>query len=1057
MKVSKSFFRQSLRLSLGLALVIVLSAAAALAQQARGTLRGVINDELGGTVVGAVVTLIDSAGVEKTATTNGEGVYTFAGLAPGKYLVHATAPGFGVTDDTEVEITAGQRQSVDLTVKVTLEEQKVTIAAETPLSTDATGNANQTLITGKDLDALPDDPDELAAALQALAGPSVGPNGGQIFVDGFSGGRLPPKESIREIRINQNPFAAENDQPSGRIDILTRPGTDKVRGSASFSFQDESFNSRNPFANSSPKRSPYQVRQYGGNLGGPLIKKKASYFIDFERREIDDSELVKATVLDANLNPFALGFGVVVPKRTLTFSPRIDYQLNANNTLIVRYSFNRSSTANDGVGGFSLPERAYTSSSTQQNIQITETAVLNASMIDETRFQFTRQRNESLGDISRPTTNVSSAFTSGGSQVGEVRNTSQRWELTNFLAYQRGTHSFKFGGRLRGVKITDSNPNNFGGSFAFTGGLVPTFNGCGAPNTSQPVFVDSLERYRRTLVLMRDCPALTPVEIRARGGGASQFNISSGNPVATVSQTDVGLYAQDDWRVKPNLTFSFGLRYENQTNIKSRFNFAPRLAVAWSPGAANSAKPPKMVIRAGGGIFYNRFNENQTLQANRFNGVTQQQFFVSEVPLYNANGQFVAPTATPLDSFPLVPSLASLTGINRQITWRVAPDLEAPIGYMGGTQVERQLPYRFTMFAGLFLMRFQHTLRARDINAPVPGTGTRPFGNVGEIYQYESSGRLNINQLFIGFNNRFSRAITFFSSYVLSKTSSDTDGPGSFPANSYDLTGEFGRASFDVRHRFTFAGTINLPWWQLSLNPFIVATSGRPFNIITGQDTNGDRLFTERPSFAPSGVDCNNPAANIVCTRFGNFNTRPAAGETLIPRNYGESPGFISVNMRVSKTWNFGTIHSSSAANRAAAGEGGAQAGQRSGGRAQGGGGGGRGGGGAGIGIPGGGGGGARGGGGGGGALASIGGAPGGGASAEAKRYSMQFSLNFQNLFNKVNLGSPVGNLSSPFFGQSLGLNGGFGGFGPGGGGGGGGGGSGTGNRKVTAQVRFNF
>src|SRR6185437_7309042 len=159
------------------------------------------------------------------------------------------------------------------------------VNADTPVSTDTNNNANQQVLSGKDLDALPDDPDELAAALQALAGPSAGPNGGQIFIDGFSGGNMPPKESIREIRIQQNPFAAENDQPSGRIDILTRPGTDKLRGSLNANFQDESLNSRNPFAISSSKRSPFQLRQYGGNLGGPLVKKKASYFIDFERRE----------------------------------------------------------------------------------------------------------------------------------------------------------------------------------------------------------------------------------------------------------------------------------------------------------------------------------------------------------------------------------------------------------------------------------------------------------------------------------------------------------------------------------------------------------------------------------------------------------------------------------------------------------------------------------------------------------------------------------------------------------------------------------------------------
>lgn len=1083
MNVSRNLFRQIP----GLALIVVFSALVALGQQNRGTVRGVITDELGATIVGATVTLTDASGVEKSATTNGEGAYVFNGLVPGKYFVSVSAPGFAVSEDTEVDVTAGGRQAVDLTLKVTIEEQKVTIAAETPLSTEATNNANQTLITGKDLDALPDDPDELAAALQALAGPSMGPNGGQIFVDGFSGGRLPPKESIREIRINQNPFAAENDQPSGRIDILTRPGTDKTRGSAFMNFQDESLNSRNPFATSSPKRSPFQVRQFGGNLGGPLVQKKASYFIDVERRVIDDNELVKATVLDANLNPVDLGFSALVPRQNITFSPRIDYQINASNTLIARYSYTHSSIENNGVGGFSLPERGYNSSSTQQNIQLTETAVLNASMINETKFQFTRQRSENLASNIPYALNVSSSFISGGSQIGHTTNTNQRWELQNFLAWSKGMHSFKFGGRVRGVKITDISPNNFGGTYTFTGALVPTLDGNNQPITNQPIFVDSLERYRRTL-LGQDL-GLTELQIRAMGGNPSQFSVATGDPQASVSQTDYGVYAQDDWRLRPNFTLSFGLRYEGQTNIGSSLNFAPRFFFAWSPGAANSAKPPKMVIRGGGGVFYNRFSESSTLQANRFNGVNQQQFSFREAPLYQCrqgapatpdlacainapDGQtvvghleYVNPTqTTALDSFPLLPPISSLNP-TQQITWRVADDLQAPVVYMVGTQVERQLPKRFTMFAGVFLLRIQHVVRARDINAPLPGSittanpgGVRPSGNVGEIYQYESSGRFNQNQLFIGFNNRFSRALTFFSSYSLSKTTNDTDGQGGslFPANSYDLTGEFGRAAFDVRHRFTFAGTLNLPWWQVSLNPFIVASSGAPFNITTGQDTNGDRLFTERPSFAPAGVNCNVPIANIVCTPYGNFNLQPAPGEALIPRNFGEAPGFVSVNMRVSKTWNFGKIASSSAANQS--GREGQVAGQRGGGgsRGQGGtpripsGGGG---------IPGGGPGGPGGGGRGGGGLAGIGGPPSGGG-AEAKRYSMQFSLNFQNLFNHVNLAPPVGNLSSPSFGQSLALNGGFGGFGGqggGGGGGGAGGGSGAGNRRVTAQVRFNF
>jgi Carboxypeptidase regulatory-like domain len=325
-------------------------------QQTRGAVRGLITDELGAAIVGANVILTDATGVQKKTTTNGEGVYNFAGLAFGKYTLQAAAPGFAPSDSKEVEIASG-RQTVDITLKVTIEE-KVTVA-DTAVSTEAANNANQTVIAGKDLDALPDDPDELAAALQALAGPSVGPNGGQIFIDGFTGGNLPSKDSIREIRINQNPFAAENDQPSARVDILTRPGTDKFRGGASLNFNDESLNSRNPFAVSSSKRTPFQIRQYDMNLSGPIVAKKASFFFNFGRIETDDNELVRATVLDSDFNIVDVGQSFVVPRRNLFFSPRFDYAINNNHTLVVRYNYNRFNANNQGIGGFTLPERGF--------------------------------------------------------------------------------------------------------------------------------------------------------------------------------------------------------------------------------------------------------------------------------------------------------------------------------------------------------------------------------------------------------------------------------------------------------------------------------------------------------------------------------------------------------------------------------------------------------------------------------------------------------------------------------------------------------------------------
>ena len=1000
-----------------LSLIIVLGAALVTAQQSRGALRGLITDELGAVIVGANVTLTDATGTQKKTTTNGEGVYTFAGIAPAKYTLQAVAPGFAPSESKEVDVTTA-RQTVDLTLRVTIEE-KVTVA-ETPVSTEATNNANQTVISGKDLDALPDDPDELAAALQALAGPSVGPNGGQIFIDGFTGSTMPSKDSIREIRINQNPFAAENDQPSARIDILTRPGTDKFRGGTSINFNDESLNSRNPFAVNSSKRTPFQIRQYDMNISGPLVKQKASFFFNFGRIETDDNELVKASVLDENLNVVNFGEAFVVPRRTLFFSPRFDYAINPDNTLVARYNYNRFHAENQGIGGFNLPERGFNLLTINHTVQLTETAILNPTTINETRFQFTRGTTELDGNNSVPALDVSGSFGSGGSQVGQSLNERTTWELNNFTAKQHGAHAIKFGGRIRHINIDDTNEGNFGGSWTFTGGFGVT----------------SIERYQLTLRLQKQ--GLTPAAIRAAGGGATSFRINAGDPFADVKQTDVGVFIQDDWRIRPNITFSFGLRYEIQTNSDSKYNFAPRLAVAWSPGAANSARPPKMVIRVGTGFFYNRFNESNTLQANRFNGSNVIQTAITEpfdrssppsvddqkLPnveaLYKVLNQW-SPTA--------VPSVTDVPA-TQQAIWLVDPNLQNPTVWVLGTQVERQLPRNITMFLGFFNLRIVHVIRARDVNAPLPFTiteltpnGIRPDPTRGEINRYEASGQFNQRQFFIGFNSRLSRTFQLNANYSFSKTTNDTDGQGSalFPMNSYDLSGEFGRSSFDIRHRFTIFGTINLPWWKVVLNPFVIANTGPGFNITTGQDRNLDRQFNERPSFAAPNADCS--AVNIRCTRFGNFNLTPLPGEKIIPRNFGQAPGSFVANLRISRTFAFGTINRGNAAAARPAGASGPGGPTVVGG-----------------GNP---------------RAAAVGPGPQGGGGAAApseKRYNLNVSINFQNILNRVNLGTPVGILASPDFGESVGLAGTFGGFG-----GAGGGSTGAGNRRIYAQVRLNF
>src|SRR5436190_2639212 len=849
--------------------------------QNRATLRGSISDEIGATIVGPTATLTDANGVAKTATTNNDGIYMFTNLAPGKYTLFAVAAGFAASEPAAVDVAANRREPVNITLKIAAIESTVKINAENPVSTDPNSNANQQVITGKDLDALPDDPDDLAAALQALAGPSMGPNGGQIFIDGFSGANLPSKESIREIRINQNPFSPENDQPSARIDILTRPGTDKFRGSAGFNFTDESLNSRNPFAVRSSKRAPYQQRQFNGSISGPIVKKKASFFFDINHNKTDNNALINATVLDANFNPVFVGQAVVQPGRNTNLGPRFDFAINSKNTLIARYNFFHNTNIN-GLGGFNLVSRSYPTASTNHNIQLTETAVINATTVNEVRFQYSHSASEQNGNNTIPTLNVSSSFIGGGSQVGQAQSTNQRWELNEFMQKQHGMHTFKFGGRVRGVSIIDGSGNNFGGQWVFSGGFGPQLDASFNPIAGTNIVLTSLERYRRTVFYQQNglsgaqqayCGAgvAAPDCIRLLGGGAAQFSINQGSTHIGVSQTDFGVYWQDDWRLRPNFTFSYGIRYENQTNADSKFNFAPRLAFAWSPGAANSTKPPRTAIRGGAGLFYDRFSEAYTLTSDRFNGVNQQQYSVPE-PFTNSAPPTLAQIAASRAVYDLlntfqcttggptncVASKPSIAGFNpqQQAVYRVSSNIQTPVMYLVGGQVEHQFPKNISGYMGISTVRRLHYARLRDINAPIPGTitaltpqGTRPNPAVGDINQYESSASMRMTQMFVGFNTRLNPNISFSGSYSLRKAESDSDGT-SFPINSYDMSGEWGRSSGDIRHNFSLFGTYSNPkLWKLTFNPNISLNTGGPFNITTGTDTNLDRQYNERPTF----------------------------------------------------------------------------------------------------------------------------------------------------------------------------------------------------------------
>jgi hypothetical protein len=945
---------------------------ALLAQSGEVSLRGQVTDPSGAVVPAVTVTVIGADGATHEAQTNEEGRYIFRDLPLGTYTMRIQVKGFADFEKPEVVIARGQIQVVDVQLVVFLEKQKITVKSESSeVSVSPTSTVGAIVLKGDDLKALSDNPDDLQDELQALAGPAAGPNGGQIYIDGFTDGRLPPKESIREIRVNQSPFAAEYDRLGfGRIEIFTKPGTDKFHGQAFLEFGNAVFNSRNPFA---PTKPPYQSRQFGGNLGGPLGK-KASFFVDAERRDVGEVSAVNALILDSAFNVTPFSQAVLNPTWRTTVSPRLDFQLTPKNTLIARYSYAQRASDNNGIGQFSLPSQAYDMRSTEQSVQVTETAMVTDRAVNETRFQYVRQRNDQTGDNSEPTVSVLAAFTDGGVSAGPGRTNHDHYEVQNMTSMTISKHFVKLGGRLRGVNMWDRSLQTYNGAFTFT----------------------SLDAYRVTLLGLEN--GLTPEEIRALGGGASQFSIMAGNPLASFNQFDVGLYLQDDWRVRPNLSLSSGLRYETQNQISDRHNFAPRFGLAWGLGRGKTGQP-KTVLRAGAGVFYDRFAADLTLQALRLNGITQQLYVVPSP-----------------DFFPNLPPIADLAGnAVPQTIRRVAPNLVAPYTVQSAIGIERQLPKNTTVAITYTNSHGARILRSRNINAPLPGTydpenpasGVRPYGTTENIYQYESSGIFNQHQLITNFNARISPKYSLFGFYMINRARSNAEGAGSFPANQYDLTTEYGRAGFDVRQRFFMGGMIALPL-GFRISPFLQISSGMPFNIGLGKDLNGDSLFNDRPAFATDLT-----RASVVKTAYGIFDTLPMPGQTIIPRNYANGPGRFSLNMHLTKIFSFGKEVSRASAGPSGGGHGGGphRGGPPGGGLGPGG-------------------------------LSGAGGPPPGMFHAVGnKRFNIEITLDVHNLFNNVNLASPIGNLSSPLFGYSNAL----------------GGGSSTANRRMELETRFTF
>ncbi|HXB71649.1 MAG TPA: carboxypeptidase regulatory-like domain-containing protein [Candidatus Acidoferrales bacterium] len=926
------------------------------------SLRGTVTDPSGAVVPGAVIQL-RAPGRQQRARTGGAGQYGFSSLAPGTYQIRVTAKGFSIMQKDGFAV--GPASVFDVQMAIQGEAQVINVDDQLRrVTTDPDSNGSAVVMRERQIGVLSDDPDELALQLQALAGPAPGPNGGQMYVDGFTGGNLPPKSSIREVRINSNPFSPEYDHPGfARVEIFTKPGSDAIRGQAFAQYAGRALNSRNPLL-AQATRPPFSTQFYGFNLGGPLARNKVSFTLDAEARRIHEDAFILATTLDGG-NPARINQAVPTPQSRYSVSPRLDFAISPRNTLVVRYQSVRIGLDNQGVGDFNLASRAYNESQTEHTVQITETAVVTPRAINETRFQYLRAATRDTANSAAPVIDVQGAFTGGGATTGNSSTVINNGELANTSTYTRRNHTLKWGGRVRQSRLTDVSVSNFAGTFTFY----------------------TLDQYRSTLAHLGAVP--------------SQFSMNAGTPAARVQQTDAGLFVNDDWRVRPNLTLSYGARYEAQTNMRDRADFAPRIGIAWGLGSLLGSlpgnqpnRPAKTVLRAGFGTFYDRLPLATTLNNLRYNGVTQQSFLI------------LNPTF-----FPTVPSAAALQALQQPQQLRpVYAGIQAPRLYQTSLAIERQWTASSRLAVTWTNSRGVHLLNTRNINAPVDGVypSVYPAGGREIRLLTESAGLSRLNQLIASANvNR--KKLFLFGYYALSYGMDNNEG---LPADPHQPGAEWGPSTYgDIRHRAVLGGTVPLPW-KASVSPFLAANSGAPYNITTGLDPGLTGYPAARPSLVTDGVlggaPGGAPGANVsscsgaglvYAAQFGCFNLNPAAGTPVIGRNYGRGPANVNLALRLSRTWAFGHEGQSGTTDT-----------------------------GSGHGMP---------------APAPT------SSSAATRKYNLTFSASTLNALNHANYAPPDGDLSSSYFGQYRSL--------------GGmvvmshGGAPGAYNRKIDLQLRFTF
>jgi hypothetical protein len=564
-----------------IAALVLGSAAMVSAQVVQGTgvgssLRVTVLDPTDAALIIAQVTIVDARGVEQVKPVDDRGVAIFDNLSPGTYQVKAAAESFRPIN-TPFTVRRGENRT---TLRLALATIEQSVVVQDQDAANRRDNGFTQTLSQEQIDALPDDPDEMAEELMRMAGP-----GAQIFVNGFRGGRLPPKDQIQQIRFHTNSFSSEyHEAGMVRVEVITKPGMGGWRGMTNFGFRDESLNAKNHFAD---EKGPEQMRRYMVNFQGPIAKGKTGLTVSFDGNSSYDSRTINA------LSP--AGSSVTglaqAPTDAMNFSARVEHLVNAQDQLQLEYSRRQNDRSNIGVGDFDLPERAYATDNSTDTFRVRSTNVIGKKLFSEFRFSLIDSTLSTTSMSTLPAIRVNEAFNAGGAgQLGDRH--ARELEIAQNFDFNAGRKHSMRAGLLFEAGWWDSNQRaNAFGTYTFT----------------------SLDAYN--------------------AGRPATYSIRSGDPIVDYRQIKAGWYLQDDFRPAKSLQMSVGVRQEIQTQIDSRWNLAPRAALTW-----NATK--KTTVRGGYGIFYDWYDSALYEQTIRVDGNHQVDLIVQNpsFPVTDASG-----------------------------------------------------------------------------------------------------------------------------------------------------------------------------------------------------------------------------------------------------------------------------------------------------------------------------------------------------------------------------------------------------------------------------------